>query len=275
MIRYPIDFFVRKVLIVAIYHQAALPKVLYEFSNRLLYSIKSNVTQFSIAWTQTLGDVFSLEGRLQRKHLLRYLSAYIQAMAPCIGIMTHNGSADRNVHLNEVLSFVPSQRCGEEPCPFDISSESTKSRVICIQNDLISPRRLNSHTVVCETLCGMKVEDPQQSSPLEYNHFVLLVFQANIRLIRVEPAILLLGPLHLAVKVVEKLISKQIIVREIELPPSIPVAVVITIPWEIQPFWVAKFVSLKIEISFTSKPVRDKSYHLMQTQASFDDRCEY
>lgn len=75
-----------------------------------------------------------------------------------------------------------------------------------------------------------------------------------------EPAVLFLRPLHLPIKLVEELVAKEVVIRQIELSPGIPEAVIIALSREVQPLWMAELIAFEIEVPFTSKAVCDESY---------------
>ena len=122
--------------------------------------------------------------------------------------MTHNRRSGRQIDLEEVFASIPLKWCRKESRAFHIPPEATVCYVVSVQYDLVGASLLDAHTVVRVALRGVKIEDPQQASSLENNDFVLLVFQADICLRRMQPAVLLFGPLHLAVKFIEKFVSQ-------------------------------------------------------------------
>lgn len=97
--------------------------------------------------------------------------------------VTHNSSPGRQIRLYEILPAIPFEWRSEESCTFRISAKSSKDLIVRVQYDLISPHHFDSHSIVGEALCRMEVEDPEKPSSFEDNHFVDLVFQANIRLL--------------------------------------------------------------------------------------------
>ena len=121
--------------------------------------------------------------------------------------MTHNGGSGRQIDLEEVLASIPLKRCRKEPRAFHVPPKATVCYVVSIQYDLVGASLLNAYAVVRVALRGVKIEDPQQACSLENNDFVLLVLQADMCLRRMQPAVLLFGPLHLAVKFIEEFIS--------------------------------------------------------------------
>jgi len=102
------------------------------------------------------------------------------------------------------------------------SIEATKFFDVRVEDDSVATGRLYTNSVICEALGRIEVEDEYKASPLEDDDFVSFVFQGDIRLWCVEPAIFLLTEVHFAVEVVEELVSQKVILCEIELSPSIP-----------------------------------------------------
>lgn len=130
---------------------------------------------------------------------------------------------------------------------------------------------LNADAVVGEAVGRVKVEDPEQAGALKYNDLVALVLEADVGLWRVQPAILFLGPLHLAVKLVEELVAEEVVVCEVELAAGIVEAVAVAFTGKVEPLWVAKLIALKVQVAFASKTVRDQADHLVQRQTPVYD----
>ncbi len=59
------------------------------------------------------------------------------------------------------------------------------------------------------------------------------------------------------------------------MSPSIVIAVVIAISWEVEPFWVTEFIAFEIKVTFSTQAVSDQPDHLMQAQASLNDRRKH
>ena len=51
---------------------------------------------------------------------------------------TYDGCPCWQIHLNEILSSIPFERCREEPRTLRVASKSTKGWLIRVYNDLIS-----------------------------------------------------------------------------------------------------------------------------------------
>ena len=86
-----------------------------------------------------------------------------------------------------------------------------------------------------------------------------------------KPSVLLLGPLHLAIKVVQEAVSEQVIVGQIELTTGIVKAVAVAFTWKVEPFGVTKLIALEVEVSLATKSVSDEADHLVQAHATLND----
>ena len=148
---------------------------------------------------------------------------------------------------------------------------STKSLVVGTQNNTIGTFLLNTNTVISEALLRMEVKDPQQSSTLKYNDLVALVFKTDVGLRRMEPSVLLLCPLHLAVEFVEKPVAEELVIWKVELAAGVVEAVVVAFTGEVEPFRVAELVAFEVQVALTSQTMCDQTDQLMQGQASVDD----
>lgn len=104
--------------------------------------------------------------------------------------------------MEEVLSVVPGEIGGEEAGALVNATQTAERRAVGVQDNAVSTSLLNTNTVVCEAVRRVEVEDPEKTGTLEDNDLVALILEGDVSLVRVQPAILLLGPLHLAVKVV-------------------------------------------------------------------------
>lgn len=58
-----------------------------------------------------------------------------------------------------------------------------------------------------------------------------------------QPAVLVFGAVHVPVKGIELTVAEVIRIHQVKLPPGIVVALIVTLPREIQPLRVAKLVS--------------------------------
>jgi hypothetical protein len=90
----------------------------------------------------------------------------------------------------------------------------------------------------------------------------------------VEPAIFLLEMIHTRIKLVQELISKKMVVSQVELTASIPETIVVSGTREVEPFRVTELVTLKIEVAFTTETICDETDHFVKCHASLNDRGE-
>jgi hypothetical protein len=67
----------------------------------------------------------------------------------------------------------------------------------------------------------MEIEDEEQPSPFEDDDLIALVFEGDVRLGRIKPAILYFEMLYGSVKVVQVFVSQEIIVDNVPLSPSV------------------------------------------------------
>ena len=134
---------------------------------------------------------------------------------------------------------------------------AAKVLAVGAEDDSVGALLLDADAVVGEAVLGVEVEDPEKAGALEDDDFVALVLQADVGLRRVQPAVLLFGPLHLAVEFVEESVAQEVVIDEVELAPCIVEAVVVARTWEVQPFRMAEFVAFKVEVALPSETVRD------------------
>lgn len=177
---------------------------------------------------------------------------------------TYDRSPARDIYLQEVLPLVPRERCGEESRTLVHIAVATERLCVRVQHDLVRALLLDTNAVVGEAVLRVEVEDPQETGTLEHDDLVALVLQADVCLWCVQPAILLLGPLHLAVELVEEPVAQEFVIDEVELATSIVEAVVVALAREVEPLWVTKLVALEVQVSLASQSMRDQSDQLVQ-----------
>ena len=61
-----------------------------------------------------------------------------------------------------------------------------------------------------------------------------------------EPAILLFGPLHFAIKFIKEFVTEKVVINKIKLSAGVVKAVAIPFSGKVQPFWVPEFVALEV-----------------------------
>jgi hypothetical protein len=188
---------------------------------------------------------------------------------------TYNRSPGRDVHLQEVLPIIPRKRRSEEPRILSDIAMATKRLAIRAEHDPICAFLLDTNAVVREAVGRMEVEDPQQARALKHNDLIALVLQADVRLGRMQPSVLLFRPLHLAVELVQEAVAQQFVVDEIELPARVVEAVAVTFAGEVEPFGMAELVALEVQIAFSAQAVGYQPDHLVQGQTSVDNRGKF
>lgn len=134
----------------------------------------------------------------------------------------YQGGSSRDINLEAIGPIIPRQIIGEEPGVFLIASEATEFRVIGVQHDTIRAGILDADAVIGEAVCGVEVEDPEEAGALEDEDLVALMFQADVSLRRMQPAVFLLRQLHGAVELVEEFVSQEAILGQVQLAACVP-----------------------------------------------------
>ena len=160
--------------------------------------------------------------------------------------VSYNSCPCGYIDLQKVFPSIPSKRCREESRTLVHISVPTKHLAVRANYYPVGALLLDTHTIVCETGRGVEIEDPEQTSPLKYDDLVAFVLQANVGLRRMEPAILLFGPLHFAVKFIKESVTKKVVINEIKLSAGVVKAAAIPFSGKVQPFWVPEFVALEV-----------------------------
>jgi hypothetical protein len=146
---------------------------------------------------------------------------------------TYNRSPRRNIHLQEILPLIPLKRRSEEARILRHIAMPAKRFTISTEHDPIRAFLLNANAVVGKAVGRVEVEDPQQARALEDDDLIALVLKADVGLRRVQPSVLLLGPLHLAVELVEEPVAQELVVDEVELPARVVEAVAVAFAREV------------------------------------------
>ena len=185
---------------------------------------------------------------------------------------TYDRSPSRDVDLHKVLPLVPRKWRGKEPRALIDVPVAAKVLAIGAEHDPVSTLLFDTNAVVGKAVRRVKVENPEEASPLKHNDLVAFMFQADISLRRMQPAVLLLHPLHLAVKVVQEVIPEQLIINEVELSPGVHEAVAVAFSGKVQPLGVAKLVAFKVQVAFAAEAMRDEANQLVKRETPRDDR---
>jgi len=97
------------------------------------------------------------------------------------------------------------------------------------------------------------------------------MLQANVSLGCVQPSVTLFKMLHGSIKVVEKFVSQEGVIKDIPLPSGVVVRVVVPGTREVEPFRVAEFITLKVEVAFTTQSVSEESDHFVEGKTALND----
>lgn len=186
----------------------------------------------------------------------------------------YHGSPAGDINVRPILPPVPFHRGRRESSVLVNPAKAAHFFGIRIENTTVCPFDLNPDAVISIALRRMEVEDEDDSGSLEYNDLVTLVLERDECLRGMEPTVSLLALVHVPIKVVEELVTEQVIVSEVQLPPSVPVRVVVPFPGEVQPLGVAKLVAFKVEIPLTPEAVGEQTDHLVQRHAPINDGRE-
>jgi len=189
--------------------------------------------------------------------------------------LTYDGGSCWNVDLHKILAVVPWHISREESGILRDAVQTTKGWAISVDDNAVSTSLLNTNPVVGKAVARVEVKDPEQPGALKDDDLVLLVLEGDVGLWAVEPAIFLFCPLHLAVKLVQEAVSQQLVVWQIELTAGIVEAVAVALAWKIEPLWMAKFVALEVEVTFTTESVGDQANHLVQSHTTLNHRRKF
>ena len=173
--------------------------------------------------------------------------------------------------MGAVLAVVPREIRGEEASLGIETVEATVLLGIRVENDAVGARLLNTDAVVGEAVGVVEVEDEDQAGALKDNDLVALVLERDVGLRGVQPAVLVLAQVHRPVKVVEELVTQEVIFRKVELASGVPERVLVALTGEVKPLGVAELVALKVEVTLTSQSVGKETDHLVQGHTAVND----
>lgn len=198
----------------------------------------------------------SLKCLFQREnlHCISFLHKNIRSKINKIK-KTYDGSSRWDIHLGEVLAVIPLKWRSKESSAGIDPLEAAEIFGVAVQHHSVGTSALYTDTVVYVALLWVEVEDEQQASPFEDDDLVGLVLQTDVCLFRMKPSILLLGMLHPGVELIQESVSEEFVFREIELTSCIPEAVIISFSWEVEPLWMAKLVTFKVQVAFAAQTV--------------------
>mmetsp|Transcript_26714 Transcript_26714/g.58919 ORF Transcript_26714/g.58919 Transcript_26714/m.58919 type:complete len:312 (-) Transcript_26714:1042-1977(-) len=170
-----------------------------------------------------------------------------------------------DVNLDRVLSPLP--RLGQRKwmmVPVQQPTLPPKPGLISIQHNHRWGGKLHSDFVVCEGLCGVKVEDEYTISSLEDDDFVTLVGQGAVLLLGGEPSKALLCVHEGLIKELQPVVLQGFVVGQVPPAPTVLVAPPITLPREVHPLRMPKLIPQKSQISLPTKATGHQPNHLVQ-----------
>jgi len=187
----------------------------------------------------------------------------------------NKGRATGDVDLDEMISTAPRLFASEvRTRPHVYATMTSILRLIGVQQDLVLASSGDTNPIVCEGLGGMKVEDEDRTCSVKREDFVVFMLQRHIGLRSAQPVDFGLRVIHCGVKVVEVSVAQKLVVHHVPLTACIMKRRVVACSREVKPFWMSKLIPNEREVSFTSKGMCDKSYHLVQGQTSVNDGCQ-
>lgn len=190
------------------------------------------------------------------------------------GEKTYKRSPSRDVDVSAVGPVIPLQVFSEESRAIVDSCEPAVLLGVAVEHDPVGPSSLDADSVVRVALSCVEVEHEDQSGPFKDNHLVRLILKGDICLWRVQPPVLGFALVHGAVEVVKELVPEKVILGQVELAASIPKRVLVSLAGEVEPLWVAKFVALEVEISFSAEAMSEESDHLVQSDTPVNNRSK-
>jgi hypothetical protein len=101
----------------------------------------------------------------------------------------------------------------------------------------------------------MEIEDPEKAGAFEDDDFIGLVFEGDICLFGMKPAVFGFDVLHGGVEFVEVLVAEEFVIWEVELAARVPETVVVAFAREVEPFWVSEFVAFEVKVAFATESV--------------------
>lgn len=178
-----------------------------QFSSLLLFA-----SFFQGAWPSSRGDNVSSKAstyiRNKISALLLSSNCIYSRIHMCVWRgATYQSSPARNINLDEITPPIPCKVGREESRLLLVSPKPPKLSVVSIKHDPVRTGFLDTDSVISEGPGRMEIEDPEKTRALEDEDLVRFILQADVCLRGVQPAILLFGQLHGAVKFVEVFVS--------------------------------------------------------------------
>lgn len=159
--------------------------------------------------------------------------------------------------MGPILPPVPLHGRSEEARRRLDASETADLLGIGVEHNLVGAGRLDADAIVREALSSVEVENEDAAAALKHDNFITLILEADIRLGRVQPPVVLLRQVHLAVELIQVLVPQETVLCEVHLTPRIPERVLVPLTRKVEPFWMAEFVAFEVEVAFTPEAVRE------------------
>lgn len=147
------------------------------------------------------------------------------------------------------------------------AAEATDLLGVGVEHDLVGAGHVDADPVIGKALGGVEVEDEDAAAALEHDDLVALVLEADVGLGCVQPAVVGLRQVHLAVELVEVPVPQQVVFGQVELAPRVPERVLVALAREVEPFRVAELVAFEVEVALAAEAVRQQSDHLVKRHA--------
>lgn len=184
---------------------------------------------------------------------------------------TYHSRPAWDVDVCPILPSIPLHWSREEPSALVNPCETAKILSITVQDHAVGPWNIDADAIIAKTLRGMKVEDKHEAGPLEDNDLVTFMFERDMCLGSVQPAVLLLSPIHCPVKIVQKTVSEELVPREVELATGVHERVSIPLTGEIEPLRVSKLVTLEVKIALSAQGMGQESNEFVESHAPVND----
>lgn len=130
---------------------------------------------------------------------------------------------------------------------------TTKGGIVRVEDNFVDTRFVNANSIVGKALAWIQIEDKENAGSLESDHLVRLMLPGDVpRVDRRQPAVLFLSLVEGPIEFVHVLVTKELVVGQIELAPCVVVTFAVSHSRKVEPFWVAKFITYKVEPSFAA-----------------------
>ena len=114
----------------------------------------------------------------------------------------------------------------------------------------------------------MEVEDKKQFSLLVDDDLVLLICLSDKLMLGYHRFELSFCLVHNDIELAKLAVSQVFVISQVPLSSAVIITVTIALSWEINPLRMSKLISHEVQISFTSKTLRNEPNHLMESHSS-------